>query len=265
MPGAISISHLGFFSKYAYFQFKERFTDLASSLGYLGLYPFYIWVWSILWFKFNSTQGNYTRHEILVYLCITELLFFTFLRSSFIQRSNGDFSIGLARPRSWLALTFFGQIGSTLGGRIIYTAISLVALSLMQVEKGLFINAFARLFLLLPLLCILESLMATLLASCQLIWAETRYFVLPICKIFLALGGVLCPLADYGEPGRSIFLMLPASDLFFQVGHFCLRGEFYQMTAAEWVVRILFWTGLFYILNLVFFRYAQKKHQSFGG
>lgn len=265
MPGAIRSADLGFFSKYAYFQFKERFTDLASTLGYLGLYPFFIWVWSILWVQFNSSQGNYSRPEILVYLCITELLFFTFLRSSFIQRSHGDFSIGLARPRSWLALTFFGQIGSTVGGRIVYGVISLIALSLLQVDQGLFLAAFARLLLLLPLLCVLESLMATLLASCQLIWAETRYFVLPISKIFLALGGVLCPLADYGEPGRSIFLMLPASDIFFQVGHYCLRGEFYQMSDLQWLLRILFWIGLFYFFNLVFFRYAQKKHQSFGG
>ena len=94
---------------------------------------------------------------------------------------------------------------------------------------------------------------------------ETRYLVLPITKIFLALGGVFGPLADYGEPGKSIFLQLPASDLFFQVGHFCVKGEFYQISTLEWFLRIAFWIIVFFILNLAFFNFARKRHQSFGG
>jgi hypothetical protein len=107
--------------------------------------------------------------------------------------------------------------------------------------------------------------MASILASAQLLWQETRYLVLPITKIFLALGGVFCPLADYGEPGRSVFLQSPASDLFFQVGHYCLKGEFYQLTHEAWLTRVLVWMLIFAVINIVFFHYARKRHQSWGG
>ncbi len=173
--------------------------------------------------------------------------------------------MGLARPRSWLGLTFAGQFGATLGGRLIYCVCAIPALMLMGVPAGLVLQAFARLVLLLPLLGIMEALMASILASAQLLWQETRYLVLPITKIFLALGGVFCPLADYGEPGRSLFLQSPASDLFFQVGHYCLKGEFYQLTQSQWMTRILSWMLVFALSNVVFFRYARKRHQSWGG
>jgi hypothetical protein len=256
---------LNFYTRYGFFQLKERFSDLGQSLSYLLLYPLLILVLTAMWNKFNSYQGNYTREEIYVYIAIAELLFLTFLRSAFIQRSQADFSMGLARPRSWLGLTFAGQFGATLGGRLIYCVCAVPALLMMGAPPLLVFLAFARLVLLLPLLGIMESLMASILASTQLLWQETRYLVLPISKIFLALGGVFCPLADYGEPGRSIFLQSPASDLFFQVGHYCLKGEFYQLSQVQWMTRILTWMLVFAVGNIVFFRYARKRHQSWGG
>ncbi len=256
---------LNFYGRYGFFQLKERFSDLGQSLSYLLLYPLLILVLTAMWNRFNAYQGNYTREEIYVYIAIAELLFLTFLRSAFLQRSQADFSMGLARPRSWLGLTFAGQFGATFGGRLIYCVCAIPALMLMGVPAGLVIQAFARLVILLPLLGIMEALMASILASAQLLWQETRYLVLPITKIFLALGGVFCPLADYGEPGRSIFLQSPASDLFFQVGHYCLKGEFYQLSQEQWITRILTWMLVFALANLVFFRYARKRHQSWGG
>ncbi len=254
-----------FYLRYAWFQLRERFTDLGSSAAYLLLYPFFIWLLTQMWGRFNSYQGHYTKEEIFIYVSITELLFMTFLRSPFMQRSNADFSITLSRPRSWLTLTFFGQIGTTLGGRIIYTLTALVVLHLLGLNSKLIFLAYLRLFLLFPLLGVIEALMASVLASAQLLWHETRYLVLPITKIFLALGGVFGPLADYGEPGKSIFLKLPASDLFFQVGHFCIKGEFYQITTLQWFLRIAVWTAVFAGWNVIFFNFSKKRHQSFGG
>lgn len=256
---------LNFYGRYGFFQLKERFSDLGQSLSYLLLYPLLILVLTAMWNKFNAYQGNYTRVEIYVYIAIAELLFLTFLRSAFLQRSQADFSMGLARPRSWLGLTFAGQFGATLGGRLIYCVCAIPALLLMGAPYPLVMSAFVRLLMLLPLLGIMEALMSSILASAQLLWQETRYLVLPITKIFLALGGVFCPLADYGEPGRSIFLESPASDLFFQVGHYCLRGEFYQLTHEQWLLRILLWMLIFAVANIVFFHYARKRHQSWGG
>lgn len=254
-----------FYLRYAWFQLHERFTDLWSSLAFLLLYPFFVWILTQMWEKFNAYQGHYLRQEIFIYLAISELLFMTFLRSPFMQRTGADFSITLARPRSWLGLTFAGQMGATLGGRLVYISIALIFLHLLGLEPQAIWSAMGRLFLLLPILGIIEALMASVLASAQLLWHETRYLVLPITKIFLALGGVFGPLADYGEPGRSIFLQLPASDLFFQVGHFCVRGEFFQMSVPTWLTRIAIWACLSFVVNIYLFRMARKRHQSFGG
>lgn len=259
------LNSFGFYARYGVFQLRERFSDLGQSLAFMALYPVLILVLTALWEKFNAFQGNYSKLEVYTYIAITELLFLTFVRSAFILRSQADFSTSLARPRSWLALTFSGQFGSTLGGRIIYLAFALLTLLPMGVPWDLLSRALLRLILLLPWLGLIEALMATILASAQLLWSETRYLVLPFTKIFLALGGVFCPLADYGEPGRSLFLQSPASDIFFQVAHYCLRGEFYQLSSLAWLLRMLLWTGLFLLGNLLFYRYARRRHQSWGG
>ncbi len=265
MRAASRGGELPFYLRYAGFQLRERFTDLLSAFAYLALYPFFIWLLTQMWGRFNAYQGHYSRSEIFVYIAITELLFMTFLRSPFMQRTAADFSISLSRPRSWLTMTFAGQFGATLGARLVYAVTALLLLPFFGVPAKDVIDAFFRLLLLIPLLGVVEALMASVLASAQLLWHETRYLVLPITKIFLALGGVFGPLADYGEPGRSIFLKLPASDFFFQVGHFCIKGEFYEMSELEWVVRILFWIVVFAIWNRIFFRFAKSRHQSFGG
>lgn len=258
-------SVLQFYLRYAGFQLRERFTDLLGAVAYLALYPFFIWLLTQMWGRFNADQGHYTREQIFVYIAITELLFMTFLRSPFMQRTAADFSIALSRPRSWLMLTFVGQLGATLGARLVYSLTAMLLLPFFGVPFEDVFAAFGRLALLIPILGIVESLMASVLASAQLLWHETRYLVLPITKIFLALGGVFGPLADYGEPGRSIFLKLPASDFFFQVGHFCVQGEFYRMSSLEWTIRVLFWIAVFGAWNRFFFRFAKSRHQSFGG
>ncbi|MCB0361714.1 MAG: hypothetical protein KDD35_03285 [Bdellovibrionales bacterium] len=254
-----------FYFRFGWFHLRERFTDLGSSLAYLLLYPYFVWLLTQIWGRFNAYQGNYTRQEIFLYLAITELLFLTFLRSSFLERTNADFSLALTKPRSWLAMTFAGQFGASLGGRIVYLIVAIFFLHLWALPSSRILTTLLRLLLLLPILGIIEALMASLLSSARLLWHETRAFVLPITKIFLALGGVFGPLADYGEPGRSFFLKLPASDLFFQVGHFCIKGEFYQMSSIEWFFRLATWILVFLGLNLIFFQLAKRRHQSFGG
>lgn len=257
--------HILFYFRYGWFQLRERFRDLGGSIGYLLLYPFFIWILTQIWQRFNADQGNYLRQEIILYVSITELLFMTFLRSPFMQRSNADFSITLARPRSWLGMTFCGQFGTVIAGRILYALIAGLMLPFFGIPFELIIKAFFRLGILLPFLGIIEALMSSVFISAQLLWHETRYLYLPLSKIFLALGGVFGPLVDYGEPGRSIFLKLPASDLFFQVGHFCVKGEFYQMTPLQWGGRVLIWFFVFFLWNLVFFKFARQRHQSLGG
>lgn len=254
-----------FYLRFALFQLRERFNDLGSSLAYIVMYPFFVWLLTQMWERFNASQGNYSKNEVYVYLAITELLFMGFMRSSFLQRFGSDFSLSLARPRSWLWMGFFGQVGTTSGTRLIYFAIACLTLPLLGVPGELMLSALGRLLLLLPLLGIAEALLANIMASAQVLWFETKYFMLPLSKIFLALGGVFGPLIDYAEPGRSLFMSTPAADLFFQVGHYCVKGSFYQLSELAWLMRILIWISLFGVINMVFFRYAKTKHQSFGG
>lgn len=265
MPRFEGVRTLPFYFRYSWFQLRERFTDVASSVAYLALYPFFIWLLTHIWIRFNASQGHYTRDEVTIYIAITELLFMTFLRSPFMQRSNADFSITLSRPRSWLALTFAGQFGATLGGRSLYCLVAFPILLLLGVSPSFAAMGLLRLILLLPLLGLVEAVMASILASTQVLWHETRYLILPLTKIFLALGGVFAPLVDYGEPGRSIFLKLPPSDFFFQAAHFCVKGEFYEISGLGWMLRMSLWTAVFLIWNRVFFDFARQRHQSFGG
>ncbi len=254
-----------FYFRYGWFQMRERFADVGSSLAPLFLYGFFIWLLTQMWQKFNAYQGHYTRDEVAIYIAITELLFMNFLRSPFMQRSDADFSITLSRPRSWLTLTFCGQMGASLGSRIVYIGAALCILPLLGVDFGLSFAACGRLFLLMPLLTIIEALLATFFAIAQLLWHETKYLVTPITKLFLSLGGVFAPLADYGEPGRSFFLQLPPSDVFFQVAHFCVKGQFYEMGVAVWHMRVAVLIITFFVINHFFFRIAKERHQSFGG
>jgi hypothetical protein len=254
-----------FYGRWSAFQFQERFTDLGGTVAFLLLYPFFIWLLVQMWGRFNSSQMNYTREEMAIYVSITELLFLTFLRSSFLQRSQADFSIGLSRPRSWVAMTFVGQFGSSFGGRILYAILALIFVPLLGVPITQILEAFYRLLFLLPILGVIEALLSTLLATAQIRWHETRYFVLPTTKIFLALGGVFGALADYGEPGRSLFLRLLPSDLFFQPAHFCVKGSFYQLSLGEWLGRLGLWTVTLSIGGYFFYRSSRRVHQSFGG
>ena len=93
---------------------------------------------------------------------------------------------------------------------------------------------FGRLIAVLLPLGVIAALVNLMFASAQVMWAQTNYLALPATKIFLVFGGVFGPLDDYSEPARSLLLMLPPSDLFFQPAHYCVKGHFYGMSAGMW-------------------------------
>ena len=82
-----------FHLKHGLFNFSEQFSDLTSGIAGFLLFPFYIWLITKLWEKFNAYQGNYTLQEILLYIGITEILFMTFLSPTSLSRSSADFSL----------------------------------------------------------------------------------------------------------------------------------------------------------------------------
>lgn len=254
-----------FHVKNAWFNLAEQFSDLAGGIAGFLLFPFFIWLIARLWERFNSFQGHYTFHEIMLYIGVTEILFMTFLRGASLTRASSDFSLSLARPRSWLATSFSGLYGRCLGSRLIFLGVFFVVMPTLGVAPAEVGRVIARLFVLLPVLGVLQAFIGLLFASAHVLWEETTYFVLPVSKIFLALGGVFGPLIDYGEPWRSTLLKLPPSDLFFQPAHFCVKGEFYQMTPGMWIFRVFSFGFALLICNAIIYRYARKNHQSWGG
>ncbi len=254
-----------FHTRHAWFNIREQFSDIPTALASNALIPFFVWILSRVWERFNSHQANFTLNEIIIYIAITELLFMTFVRLPSLNRASGDFSLSLARPRSWLMTSFSGFFGRSLGGRIFMLIILTFTIPLLGAKAGDIFTASLRLFILLPWLGIIQGLFSLFFANAQVLWHQTNYFLLPFGKIFLVLGGVWGPIADFSEPWRSFVLKLPPSDIFFQPAYFCIKGHFYQTTPTEWVLRTGVLVISLVVINIIFFRVAKERHQAFGG
>ncbi|HZH03865.1 MAG TPA: hypothetical protein VEY30_08785 [Myxococcaceae bacterium] len=263
-PSAV-LESTRFHLRHAAFGVREQFSDLPSALAANAIIPFFVWVLSRLWLRFNSAQGNFSLPEVVLYLGITELLYMTFVRGPSVSRASSDFSISLSRPRSWLMTSLSGLVGRSLGGRFLMMAMLVLALPLLGAGMRNTLDAMLRLAVLLPWLALMQGLFALSFAIAQVLWHQTNYFLLPFGKIFLVLGGVWGPVADFSEPWRATLLWLPPSDLFFQPAYFCVKGSFYATTPALWLLR----TGALAVVlsgaNLRFFGMARRRHQSFGG
>jgi hypothetical protein len=256
---------ISFHFRHAWFNIKEQFSDIPSALAANALIPFFVWVLSRVWERFNAHLGQYQLHEIVVYIGITELLFMTFVRLPSLNRASGDFSIALARPRSWLVTSFSGLVGRSLGSRIFMLVLLFFVLPILGAQFELVIVALLRLIILLPWLGLIQGMFSLFFANAQVLWHQTNYFLLPFGKIFLVMGGVWGPVSDFSEPWKDIILKLPPADLFFQPAYFCIKGEFYQITFFEWLMRTSLLILVLWIINIYFFSIAKNKHQSFGG
>lgn len=260
-----AIESIRFNARHAWFNLREQFSDLPTAVASNILLPFFIWILSQVWDRFNSHLNNFSFAQIIIYLGVTETLYMTFLRTASINRASGDFSIALARPRSWLATSFSGLVGRSLGSRIfmlLFLALFLPVLGAHVSEAG---SATLRLLMLLPWLSIMQGLVALSFSIAQVLWHQTNYFLLPFGKIFLVLGGVWGPLSDFSEPWKKWLLVLPPSDLFFQPAYFCVFNRFYGITPVEWLLRTAVLAISLTLTNFYFFRVAKSRHQSYGG
>lgn len=264
MNPAISESAI-FHLRHAWFNIKEQFSDIPASLASNALIPFFVWMLSKVWERFNAHQNNFTIQEIAIYIGVTELLFMTFVRIGSLNRASGDFSIALARPRAWPMMSFSGLYGRSFGSRIFMLVILLPIFPFFGASFENISNASLRLLILLPWLGVLQALFALFFATAQILWHQTNYFLMPFGKIFLVLGGVWGPIADFAEPWKNIILKLPPSDLFFQPAYYCIKGSFYKSTFNEWLLRTFILAITLVIFNAIFFKIAKKRHQAFGG
>jgi hypothetical protein len=254
-----------FYLRYTWFNIQEQFSDLPAVFAESLLVPFFIWVVVELWRYFNASQGHYTIQEVALYVAVTETLYLTFLRTSSFSRASADFSISLARPRSWLLMSFTGIFGRCLGLRLIYLGIMVLIMPFFLIPWELCFPVWLRLLSLLPILGLFQALMGMLFACFQVLWQEVHYFVMPVGKIFLSLGGVFGPIIDFKEPFRSVLLKFPPSDVFFQPAHYCLKGEFYQISPQDWILKMLLTCLFLAALNCVLFSWGKRYHQAYGG
>jgi hypothetical protein len=256
---------LSFYRRLATFSFKEQFSDWGNIVGEFLLLPFFIWLVVSLWEKFNASQGNYSREQMLVYISVTETFFLTFLRSTNISRATSDFSISLARPRSWIATQFMMFYGKCLGTRCIYMLLIACVLPWMGVSIASLLKANLIFVCLAPILGLIQASFNIWFSVAQVLWNEVSYFILPIGKIFLALGGVFGPIIDFNTTWKTILLKLPPADLFFQPAHYCVTGSFYELSMSAWLMRIGIYCFVLMGINVLFLKFAKKHHQSYGG
>lgn len=261
----MSLAVLSFHFRNARFSFQESWTNLANGLIGFLLFPLFMFILAKMWEKFNGQLGNYTYKEMLAYIGATEILFLTFLRTGNINQASADFSLSLARPRSWLAMQFSALYGKTLGSRLVLTSLYFPLLLVFGVGFQEASQTLLRFLLLLLPLGVLQALYSLLFSSAHVRWEMTSYLTLPFSKLFLIFGGVFAPVSDFSEPARTFLLLMPTSDIFFQPGYFAVKGYFYQISYLEWCTRITFQILILLALNIFFFKSSKRHHQSFGG
>lgn len=254
-----------FYLKYALFRAKEYFSDLrAVGITYF-LYAFFILILSHVWQRFNSHRSILSFEQVFLYIGITEMLFMSFLNLGNINHGLEDFSLFLARPRSWMGRELLGNMGKCFAERICFfvtlVVVSFLAGNFPHDPGGFFLRTTCMVLL----LSVPQSLLTGLFSALRLSFPQTEYFVYPVGKIFLALGGVFGPISDYGEPWRSIFLKMPGADLFFQPAFFIVTGEFYELSFMSWLVRYLLIVGVLGLAVMSAYRHGRERHLAWGG
>lgn len=256
---------ISFHIRNATFSFRESMSNVANGIVGFLLFPLFMFILAKMWLKFNSHLGNYTYEEVLAYIGVTEILFMTFLRQGNINAASSDFSLSLARPRSWLAMQFSSLYGKTFGARLFMTGLFFPILLFFGISFQETVLIVSRALLLLLPLGVLQALYSLLFSSAHVRWEMTSYLTLPFSKLFLIFGGVFAPVSDFSEPSRSWLLQMPTSDIFFQPAYFAIKGVFYEMSVTEWMVRIFIQTVILIALNVWFFQSSRQHHQSYGG
>jgi hypothetical protein len=249
----------------ANFRFREPLTEITATGITYGLFCFFVWILSTVWLKFNGQNSLFNFNGVFFYIGITEMLFMSFLSSRSIQNSTEDFSLFLARPRSWLGRELASNIGINLGKRLMFLASLCVFAICVGVHPVDWPSFLIRAIFLICVLALPQALVSAFFSTLRLSYPQTDYFVLPFGKLFLSLGGVFGPLSDYGEPWRSIFLKLPGSDLFFQPAFFAVHGRFYEMSLGQWLVRILLINLALWLIVRFLYQKGRRDYQAWGG
>lgn len=254
-----------YYRSLAFFSLREEFSDRGGAVASLLLFPVAVVVLGAVWTRYGGgtllTQG-----EVFCYLAMTELLFLTMLRSALMGRAARDFSLGLARPRSWLGTTVTVLLVRCVGQRVLYLlTFTLLMPALGYAEWGAAAKMAARMLALLPLVSLTEALFSTVFAIAQSLWHRVESMKFLAGKLFLIFGGVVFPLAEVRPPWRDFLLAQPFADAIFQPAWFAVKGEFHGMGTWEWLARISLFHAALLGIVLAGYAAARRHHQSIGG
>ncbi len=254
-----------FYSKFALFSIQEEQSSLSSTIAGFILYPCFVWIFSKLWLGLNHNFSTLGGAALFAYIGLTEVLFLTSLRETLMTSASADFSLALVRPRFWPLYTSISIYARTLYRRLLYLLIYVLIVPLFTQDFTLSAQGALRFLLVLPIITVLDSLYSFALTSLQIRFFSIKSFRLLFGKLFLIFGGVLAPLSDLPAPWDKFFLNTPFSDLIFQPCYFSIRGEFYQMSAFLWLLRIAFQLACLLALCGFFYQNARKHYHNFGG
>lgn len=258
-------SAVRFYGKYAFFSIQEEQSSLSSTIAGFILYPCFIWIFSKLWLGLNQNTSTLGDMELFAYIGLTEILFMTILPAPLIDRGSADFSLSFARPRRWAVYTSVSIFSRMLYRRILFLLLYLVLMPLFTDSFHLSANAAGHFFILLPLLTLVDTLYSLILTCIQIQFYAIKTFRLLFGKLFLIFGGVLSPLSDLPTRWSNIFLNTPFSDIVFQPCYFSIRGEFYQISASHWLVRIFIQLLILFLISRIIYHFSRNNYHNFGG
>ena|GEM_PF-1970175 len=256
---------LKFYSKFAWFSIQEEQSSLSSTIAGFILYPCFIWIFSKLWLGLNHNFSTLGQTALFAYIGLTEILFLTTQREKLITNASADFSISFVRPRNWPLYISVSIYARTLYRRLLYLVIYVLIMPLFTMNFALSAQSALRFLLVLPIISLLDSLYSFVLTNLQIRLFSINSFRLLFGKLFLIFGGVLAPLSDLPAPWDKFFLNTPFSDMIFQPCYFSIQGQFYQMSATLWIVRITVQLACLLGLCALSYRSARKHYHNFGG
>ena len=245
--------------------FLEEWSSLANAIAQCLLYPFFVWMFAKLWYSLNEAQSAFTLSELFIYLGLTEIIFLTTLRGPLVDEAVFGFETTLTKPRIWLLYVSSLIFGRQLGRRLVLLLIFLLLLPILSGNLRLSLISASRFLLILPLLCIIETIYSSIFVCLQICFFEIKYFRLAFTKIILVFGGVFTPLNELTYSWKKILINSPISDIVFQPCYYCLKGQFYQITTEYWLVRISIQIIISFILLQLLYLHTRWHFRCYGG
>lgn len=254
-----------FYLKMARLGFIEWSGSRSGLLAFCLFYAFWFWLWSRLLLTLAEPSATWGRQGLLLYIGLTQIIAGTALQGTAISEAMADFSVSLTKPRPWLL--YLGTLiwGRQLGQRLLLLLVFLLLMPLLARNIQQSLISAGRLLCFLPLLGVIDTLYTLLLCCLRISYRQINSFRGTVVKMITLLGGAMLPLSELRVSWKTQLLHNPFADLIFQPGYWCLQGHFYQLTPAQWWIRITVQMAVLSLLVLITYQLVRRYHQSYGG